>query len=135
VIVVDTSAWIELVRGTGSPVQQRLHAAMMGRESIAVTEVVVGEVLAGAGTAREFHELRGMLLSFPVLSLRGLSGFERASELARECRRAGEALRRGLLDCLVAVPAIEAGASVLHRDHDFDVLSRHTALQVVAVGG
>ena len=32
---------------------------------------------------------------------------------------------------LVAVPAILAGAPVLHADRDFDVLARHTPLEVV----
>lgn len=130
-IVVDTSAWVELVRGTGSPVQRRLHAAIADREELAVTEVVVSEVLAGASSARDLRELRRMLLAFPVLPLRGLAGFERAAQLARDCRRAGEGLRRGIVDCLVAVPAIELGLPVLHSDRDFDVLARHTDLKLV----
>jgi predicted nucleic acid-binding protein len=56
-----------------------------------------------------------------------------AAALARQCRWAGAALRHGILDCLIAVPAIEAGAAVLHRDRDFDVLARHTPLEVVAL--
>jgi predicted nucleic acid-binding protein len=132
-IVVDTSAWVELVRGRPSPVGQRLHAAISAREELAVTEVVVGEVLAGATSARDLRDLRRLLHSFPVLSLNGLAGYERAAQLARDCRRSGATLRRGLLDCLVAVPAIDADAPILHRDRDFDVLARHTELRVVGV--
>ena len=130
-IVVDTSAWIELIRETGSAVHARLRSALAAREPLAVTELVVGEMLAGAATPGAVQELRRMLLSFPVLALGGLAGFEQAAQLARTCAGAGESLRRGLGDCLIAVPAIRAGAPILHRDRDFTVLARHTALEVV----
>jgi predicted nucleic acid-binding protein len=48
------------------------------------------------------------------------------------CRAGGETVRK-MTDCLVAVPAIEAGARVLHADADFDKLARHTPLEVVAL--
>jgi len=133
VIVVDTSAWVELVRDTGSPVHRRLSAAIAAREGVVVTEVVVGEILAGASSEDELGRLRQLLLAFPLLPLHGLAGYLQAAALARQCRRAGEALRHGIVDCLVAVAAIEAGAPVLHADRDFDVLARHTPLQVVAL--
>ncbi len=98
-----------------------------------VTEVVVAEVLAGADDARRADELRGMLLGFTLLPLNGLDAFERAAGLYRACRAAGESIR-GIADCLVAVPAIDAGAPVLHADRDFAALARHTPLEVVMVG-
>jgi predicted nucleic acid-binding protein len=131
VIVVDTSAWVEYLRSTDSSVDRRLDRAIAGREDIAVTEVVVGELLAGARSEAELASLGSLLYGFPMLRLGGLADYERAAALVRRCRQAGHTLRRGLLDCLVAVMAIEAGASILHKDRDFDVLARHTPLQVV----
>ena len=131
-MVVDTSAWIELLRGTASPVDRRLTAALRAREDVYVTEVVVAEVLAGARTERQEDELRGMLLGFTLLPLNGLQGFEHAAALYRACRAAGETLR-GIVDCLVAVPAIQAGIPVLHSDRDFGTLARHTPLEVLSV--
>jgi predicted nucleic acid-binding protein len=133
-IVVDSSAWVELFRATGTPVHRRLHMAVADREPLAVTELVVGVLLAAVVSRRELANVRRMLLSFPVLPLGGLAGFEEAAQLARACRLAGETLRRGLGDCLVAVPAIRAGAAVLQRDRDFDVLARHTELRLVELG-
>ena len=131
-IVVDTSAWVELVRATGSGVHLRLVRAVEEREPLAVTEVVIAELLAGARSARDERRLRDQLVSLVVLPLRGLAAFEAAAALARACRANGERAR-GITHRLVAVPAIEAGAPVLHRDRDFDVLARHTPLEVVAV--
>lgn len=131
-IVVDTSAWIELFRATGSPVHVRLRRALEEHEDVGVTEIVVAEVLAGARSAAHAEELRGVLLGFTLLPLRGLDGYERAAALYRTCRAEGETLR-SIADCLVAVPAIEAGAPVLHADRDFAMLARHTRLEVVSV--
>jgi predicted nucleic acid-binding protein len=87
------------------------------------------ELLAGARSGRHLEELRAMLLSFPLLPLHGLAGFEAAAELYRRCRTAGESVR-SLTDCLVAAVALGAGASVLQRDSDFETLARHTSLRL-----
>lgn len=101
---------------------------------VAVTEVVVMELLAGARSAAEARELRTRLVSFPLLPLRGLADFEEAAAIYRSCREAGETIR-SLSDCLVAVPAIRAGAEVLHNDADLDAIARHTPLRVFGSPG
>jgi len=50
VILADSSAWIEYDRATGSLVHRRLADLIAGGGDVAVTEPVVMEVLAGAGT-------------------------------------------------------------------------------------
>jgi len=95
-----------------------------------VTEVVIGEVLAGARSRSELDGLRALMHSFTLLRLGGLRGYEEAAGLSRACRRGGESIG-SLTDALVAVPAIRAGAPLLHADADFDKLARHTALEVV----
>src|SRR5581483_11769134 len=128
VIVVDSSAWVEFLRKTGSPAHRRLHALLeQRREEIAVTEIVIAELLAGASAAAA-QQLRHRLVTFPVLRLRGQLDFELAAGLYRICRERGEAVRH-LTDCLVAVPAIRAGATLLQSDRDFEKLARHTPLQ------
>jgi hypothetical protein len=129
VIVPDTSAWIELFRGTGSPVCLRLRRLLEDHTDVATTELVIAEVLAGERSPRTLLAARRTLLGFPLLTLSGLSGFEHAASIFRVCREAGEPLR-GLVDCLIAVPAIRAGASILHRDRDFDAIARHTDLRI-----
>lgn len=131
-IVADTSAWIELFRRTGSPTDLALRRLLEKPRDLAVTEVVVMELLSGARSPRHLRELRSLLLAFRVLRLRGLDGYEKAADLYRRCRAGGAKVRK-ITDCLVAVAAIEAGAPVLHCDADFDKLARHTPLEVVAL--
>jgi predicted nucleic acid-binding protein len=129
VIVADSSAWVEYLRHTGSPTHLALRGLLDEDADLAVTEVVVMEVLAGARSAEHAEALRQELLRFPVLALRGLEDYEEAAALARACRAGGETLS-AQVDCLVAVPAIQAGAAVLHADRDFEVIARHTGLRL-----
>jgi hypothetical protein len=95
---------------------------------LAVTEVVVSELLAGARTGT-VQPLRSRLLAYEVIPLRGLQDFERAALLYRDCRAAGNQLR-SLTDCLIAVPAIRSRAQILHDDSDFDVIAQHSDLDI-----
>jgi predicted nucleic acid-binding protein len=129
VIVVDTSAWIEFLRGTPHPVSTTLRALIEDDADVAVTDVVVMELLAGARPGRHLRELRSTLLSFPLLPLQGLGDFEEAAAIYRTCRSMGETVR-GLADCLIAVPTIRADAELLHDDAGYDVIARHAGLRI-----
>lgn len=131
-IVIDSSAWIELYRDSGHPVAITVERLLEQDRPIAVTEVVAMELLAGARSETEAQELHARLLGFEFLTLAGLADFERAASLYRACRRGGETIRR-MTDCLIAVPAIRAGAAVLHKDRDFDAIARHSDLRVYQV--
>jgi predicted nucleic acid-binding protein len=131
-VVVDSSAWIEFLKPWGTPVHRTLRRLLDERAELAVTEIVLMEVLAGARSEAERATVRSHLLALPVLPLNGLADYESAAELYSACLRAGEAIRK-LTDCLVAVPVIQAGATLLHNDVDFDVLARHSPLQLEPV--
>jgi predicted nucleic acid-binding protein len=132
VIVVDSSAWIELLRATGSRVDKTLTRLLQEEADVAVTEVVVMEVLVGARSQQQLEQLRLRFLAYPILPLHGVDDYVEAANLHRACQRAGETIGKAT-DCLVAVPAIRAEARVLAADRDFDKLARHTPLQVVAL--
>jgi predicted nucleic acid-binding protein len=87
------------------------------------------ELLAGATTPRELRVIRNRLLAFPMLRVGGLDTYERAAMVWRICRAAGEQLRNAL-DCVIAAVAIREGVAVLHADRDFEIMARHTPLQV-----
>lgn len=124
VILVDTSAWVEFLRDTGSPVCARVDDLLGAR--IATCHPVRMEVLAGARDERHLKDLRGLLGRATVLQT--LAGdFEEAASLYRRCRRKGATVRK-LVDCLIAVHAIRAGVPLLQADSDFELLARHTDL-------
>jgi predicted nucleic acid-binding protein len=130
--LVDTSAWIEFLRGTGSEVHTRVRAMLAGGEPIATSEVVVMEVLAGARDDAHLDRLRRLVLGLPVITLQGLVDFEDGAGIYRRCRRAGETVR-STVDCLIAAVAIRADVPLLHADRDFAAIARHSPLRLVAV--
>lgn len=131
-ILPDTSAWVEVFRGTGSPLDRALTRLIEEDASVFISEPVVMEVLAGARSDRELLAMRGHVLALSMLRVDGLATFERAAAIQRACRAAGETVR-GLLDCLLAAVAIREGASILHDDRDFDIIARHTELRIEPV--
>ncbi len=127
-ILVDTSAWIELLRASGHPAHVTLRHHLERRSPIATTEPIIMELLAGIRSRREHSRVRARLVALPRLTLRGLADFEAAAELYRACRSKGATIRK-LMDCLIAAVAIREDATVLHNDRDFEVLARHTRLR------
>ena len=125
-VLIDTSAWVEFLRDTGSTVCRRVDELLDAE--IAVCDAIRMEVLAGARDELHLQALRRLLARATVLPT-DPAHFEEAAALFRRCRRQGETVRR-LIDCLIAAVAIRSGAPILHRDGDFDVLARHTALEV-----
>ncbi len=132
-ILVDSSAWVEFLRRTGSPAHVFLREALQGAADLACTDVVVMEILAGARDDGNRDRLRRLLYGLEFLAVNGPDDYERAAELYRLCRRSGETPRK-LSDCLIAAVAIRSDAELLCQDADFDAIARHTPLRI-ATGG
>lgn len=126
VILIDTSAWVEFLRNTGTPVCNLVDELLAG--DIAVCDPVLMEVLAGARDESHLLSLRRLLARAAVIPVQP-TDYEDAAALYRRCRRQGETVRK-LIDSLIASVALRAGVPILHYDADFDVLARHTELQI-----
>lgn len=126
-ILIDTSAWVEFLRDTGS---RTCHAVddLVGSDDIATCDPVAMEVLAGARDERHLTQLRG-LLALAVTLPTTPADYDLAASLYRSCRAKGETVRK-LMDCLIGSVAMQAGAEVLHADADFSVLARNTSLRI-----
>ena len=120
-IVADSSAWIEYLRGTGSPAHVALRAAVEADE-VTVPELVKAELLVGARSASEFRELQRMLEHFDVMLVAPRDDFDSAVALHQLCRTAGVS-PRGLIDCTIAAMAVRAGLPVLHHDRDLAAIA------------
>ncbi len=95
---------------------------------VATCDAVRMEVLAGARDESHLLGLRRLLARAAVIPTRA-TDYDDAAALYRRCRRQGETVRK-LIDCLIASIAVRAGIPVLHSDADFEVLARHTELEV-----
>lgn len=125
-ILVDTSAWIEFLRDTGSPTCQRVDDLLGAR--IATCDAIRMEVLAGARDEQHLQQLRRLLARATLLPT-GSVDYDAAAALYRTCRQRGHTVRK-LIDCLIAAVAMRSDATILHLDADFDILARYTALRI-----
>ena len=123
-LLVDTSAWIEVFR---KPSRLDLEE-IGGIEQVVTCLPVVQEVLQGFRLESAYRVAREAMLALPCIeSPMPQARFEEAAGLYRDARRAGLTVRSGV-DCLIAACAIRHGLTVLHRDRDFAALARISPL-------
>ena len=130
-IVVDTSVWIDVLNDTPTPQAQRCVEMIESGEPIALTDVILTEVLQGLRSDREAAMVERHLRAFPILRLQDLDDFVLAARLYRAARRVGVTIGK-TLDCLIAAPCVRTGAPLLHADEDFDRLATCTPLRIWA---
>ena len=118
-ILVDTSAWVEFDRATGSAVDAALTALIAAGDDVAVTEPVIIEVVAGARDEQRERELQRLMRRFMLLRFDGAVDFDAAARIHRMCRRAG-VTPRGMVDCMIASVALRHGATMLTADSDLE---------------
>lgn len=130
-MIIDSSAWIEFFRRTGSA------AALAVRESILdesvdlmTTDIIRLEILSGADDQRVRKQMNSLLAGCEDIPQIRRADVDSAVDLFQKCRAQGDTVRAPN-DCLIAAIAIRVGVPVLHADRDFDVLANHTRLQVV----
>lgn len=125
VLLVDTSAWIEVFR---RPARLDLDD-VGGLDEVVTCLPVVQEVLQGFRDEAAFRVAREAMLALPcVESPLRRERFEEAADLYRTARRAGFTVRSSV-DCLIAACAIRHGLTILHRDRDFAGLARVSSLR------
>ena len=130
-ILADTSAWVEFDRATGSAVDLRLSELIGDDGSVAVTEPIIMEVLAGARNDERESDLRRLLLSFELCRFEAAVDFDSAVRIYRRCRMSG-VTPRGMVDCMIAAVAWRRGATILAHDADLDRVARVIGIEVDA---
>ena len=130
-IVVDTSVWIDVLNGVESPGAETCTRLIEAGDPVALTDVILTEILRGLRDDDEATEVERHLRAFPILRLESLGDFVLAAELYRTARRAGVTIRK-TLDCLIAAPCVRTQAPLLHADSDFDRLAGCTPLRIYA---
>ncbi|HXT20858.1 MAG TPA: PIN domain-containing protein [Thermoanaerobaculia bacterium] len=124
-LLVDTSAWVEVFRRPARLTVDELG----GLDEIVTCLPVIQEVLQGFRDERAFRLARDSMFALPIVeSPLGRDVVEDAVELYRLARRAAFTVRSSV-DCLIAACALRHGLTVVHRDRDFPALARVSALQ------
>jgi hypothetical protein len=123
-ILVDTSAWIGLLRNVDRPAVQLLKRILDSETPVALTPPILQEILQGAGSDAQFATLQRYFADLPLLASGDLTATPiAAARLYCRCRWVG-VTPRSSNDCLIACQAIEHGVALLHDDRDFEAIAR-----------
>ncbi|HEX2162578.1 MAG TPA: PIN domain nuclease [Thermoanaerobaculia bacterium] len=131
-ILVDSSVWIDYFNGAVTPEADHLDR-LLGRTSLVITDLILGEVLQGFREDRDFGRAREALLRLPVLPMAGVELALESAHSYRALRRKGITVR-STIDCWIATFCLREGLELLHADRDFEPFARHLGLKVVTPG-
>lgn len=126
-VVVDSSVWIDFFSGRFTPQSTWLDNAL-GKESLGVSDLIVGEVLRGFADEKEQETAREALENFLSYRMGGLELVVESARHQRLLREKGESVP-GELKCLVATFCIHWKLPLLHSDPAFLPFEQHLGLQ------
>jgi hypothetical protein len=154
-ILVDSSVWINYFNGSSTPATNKLDGLLQRQrltlqqlanatagslaawksslgelERLAISDLILMEVLQGFADDRDFSAARTILSSFDLVELGGRKIAIQAAKNCRMLRKAGVTVRK-TIDTLIATRCIESGYELLHEDRDFDPFVKHLGLRVV----
>ena len=125
-IVVDSSVWIDFLKGHNSRQVRRFHASL-GSEDIILGDLMLCEILQGLESERAASEVETLLRNFEIVPMAGEAIAVAAARNYRSLRRRGITIRK-TIDLLIGTWCIENGGPLLHNDSDFIPMARHLGL-------
>jgi len=126
-ILVDTSVWIDHLRGSVTK-QTNLFDQFIGQGAVLVGDLVMFAVLQGARHDEEARRLERNLRCFRIVTLFEETRAATMAAYVRTLRSKGITIRK-TVDILIATWCIEHGVPLLHADADFAHFERHCGLQ------
>ncbi len=126
-ILVDTSVWVQSFRSSRSPEAEEMRR-LLERNEVAITGVIIGELLQGARDEHNFQALRSTLGALAYLET-SRDTWVNAGRLAFNLRQQGKGIP--FTDTLIATVALEKQAMVFSLDEHFE---RVPGLTLHAVG-
>jgi predicted nucleic acid-binding protein len=128
-ILVDTSALIDFLKGAKNEASQKLELIMQRGVPFGITSFIFQEVLQGAASEKEYSVLDSYLRTQRFYHLKDpVDSFARAARIYMDCRKRGITVR-STIDCLIVETALEHDLFLLHNDSDFTAIARVVPLQ------
>jgi predicted nucleic acid-binding protein len=128
-ILVDSSVWIDYFNGATTPQADKLDG-LLGREPLAIGDLILTEVLQGFTDDRDFVKARRLLTSLTIVQIGGPEIAIVAAQNFRYLRKRGVTVRK-TIDTMIATRCIESGYDLLHSDRAFEPFVQHLGLRVV----
>ena len=124
--LIDTSAWIEYLRKTGSRTNIEVRRTL--NIDAQICDVIRMEILAGARDQQHVTQLEKLLARATTIKTEPID-YDNAAAIYRACRKLGVTIR-AQIDCLIAAIAIRTNTKIIHHDSDFDAIAQVTKLKI-----
>ena len=125
-ILVDSSVWIDFFSDRPGQAGRELRRLIEVSAPVALTGVVVTEILQGL--KRDVQRIEYFLSLFDLLEASGFDTYRNAAALFRRARSKGVSLTT--TDALIATVAAENGATVFSLDRDFVRMAQLAGFQL-----
>jgi predicted nucleic acid-binding protein len=127
-IVADTSAWIDYVRGINAPHTNLLDYELV-HNRIITGDLIIAEFLQGFRREKDYQAAREIMESLEYHDFVGKEIALQSAQNFRILQRSGIAVRK-TIDVIIATFCIENGFELLHNDRDFDPMEELLGLKV-----
>jgi predicted nucleic acid-binding protein len=127
-IVADTSAWIDYVKGV-----KALHTDLLDYElehsRVITGDIIITEFLQGFREETDYQIAKRMMESLEYHDFLGKENAIQAAQNYRKLRKSGITVRK-TIDVMIATFCIENGFELIHNDRDFDSMEEYLGLRV-----
>lgn len=128
-IIVDTTVWIDYLRGAPNRETDYLDREL-GLQRFGLTDLILCEVLQGVPDERVFPRVLNALRRFEIYDTGGQELAVSTAKNFLRLRQQGRTVRK-TIDCLIATFCVLNGYPLLHRDRDFDPFEQTFGLSVI----
>jgi predicted nucleic acid-binding protein len=129
VTIIETSVWIDQINAKDTPQTQWLNRNLL-TQRIALTDLILTEVLQGIRSDTAFITARDKLLALTIFNTAGRDLALASAQNYRTLRKKGITVR-STPDCITATYCIREGHALLHNDRDFDAFEKYLGLMVI----
>ena len=127
-VVVDTTVWIDYVRGLDTPQTNALDYELLHNRVI-TGDLLMLEFLQGFREDKEFEAAKEIMDSLIYCDMLGKDMVLKAAMNFRLLRKKGITIRK-TADIIIGTFCIEQELPLLHNDRDFDPMEKYLGLSI-----
>jgi predicted nucleic acid-binding protein len=128
-VIVDTSVWIQYLRGDRTPQANTLDA-LLAVEVITIADLIYMEILQGIPQREQFEKTKRLLDSLNKVSITGFDLALKSAINYNFIRSKGYTIRKSI-DVLIGTYCFETNCRLLHCDKDFDYFNECIQINLV----
>lgn len=122
--LIDSSVWINYIRGVKNPQTDFLHASILeGGIQICTCPTIIQEVLQGFRGDEAYQKFKKMFLQLDILLIPEPTASIQAADMFRTLRKKGLTVRK-MNDCNIAQCAMAFDLELVHNDLDFQLIQK-----------